>query len=106
VLPAKMAFQLTAEWASSTMTLPVFAIMAPSLLLGGKNFHPLRLPNTGPGNLVPNFRSSREVEQNVQPPNYTSTTKEAVMGFGRGMLLWLIGIPLPIILLLALFMHR
>ena len=29
---------------------------------------------------------------------------EADMGFGRGALLWLIGIPLPIILLLALFM--
>jgi hypothetical protein len=25
------------------------------------------------------------------------------MGFGRGLLLWLLGIPLPIILLLALF---
>jgi len=25
------------------------------------------------------------------------------MGFGRGALLWLIGIPLPIIILLALF---
>jgi hypothetical protein len=33
-------------------------------------------------------------------------TMEAVMGFGRGALLWLIGIPLPIILLLALFMHH
>jgi hypothetical protein len=32
--------------------------------------------------------------------------KEADMGFGRGALLWLIGIPLPIILLLALFMNR
>jgi hypothetical protein len=31
---------------------------------------------------------------------------EAIMGFGRGALLWLIGIPLPIILLLALFMHH
>jgi hypothetical protein len=31
---------------------------------------------------------------------------EADMGFGRGALLWLIGIPLPIILLLALFMHH
>ena len=28
---------------------------------------------------------------------------EAMMGFGRGILLWLIGIPLPIIILLALF---
>jgi len=25
------------------------------------------------------------------------------MGFGRGVLLWLLGIPLPIIILLALF---
>jgi hypothetical protein len=32
--------------------------------------------------------------------------KEADMGFGKGALLWLIGIPLPIILLLALFMHH
>jgi hypothetical protein len=28
---------------------------------------------------------------------------ESVMGFGRGALLWLLGIPLPIIILLALF---
>jgi hypothetical protein len=33
-------------------------------------------------------------------------TEEATMGFGRGVLLWLIGIPLPIIILLALFMHH
>jgi hypothetical protein len=30
-------------------------------------------------------------------------TQEAKMGFGKGALLWMIGIPLPIILLLALF---
>ncbi len=35
----------------------------------------------------------------VDDPNRT----EATMGFGRGLLLWLIGIPLPIIILLALF---
>jgi hypothetical protein len=29
-----------------------------------------------------------------------------VMTFGKGLLLWLIGIPLPIILLLAIFMHH
>jgi hypothetical protein len=29
--------------------------------------------------------------------------KEKNMGFGRGLLLWILGIPLPIILLLALF---
>jgi hypothetical protein len=28
---------------------------------------------------------------------------EAAMGFGRGILLWLLGIPLPIIILLAIF---
>jgi len=28
------------------------------------------------------------------------------MTFGKGLLLWLIGIPLPIILLLALFWHN
>jgi hypothetical protein len=28
---------------------------------------------------------------------------EVLMGMGRGILLWLIGIPLPIIILLALF---
>ncbi len=33
-------------------------------------------------------------------------TLEAAMGFGRGALLWLLGVPLPIILLLALFMHH
>jgi hypothetical protein len=31
---------------------------------------------------------------------------EAAMGFGKGALLWLIGVPLPIILLLAVFMHH
>jgi hypothetical protein len=32
--------------------------------------------------------------------------EEITMGFGRGALLWLIGIPIPIIILLALFMHH
>jgi hypothetical protein len=36
----------------------------------------------------------------------TSLSLEAVMGFGRGALLWLLGVPLPIIILLALFMHH
>jgi hypothetical protein len=31
---------------------------------------------------------------------------EVTMGFGRGLLLWLLGIPLPIIILLALFWHH
>jgi flagellar biosynthetic protein FliP len=32
--------------------------------------------------------------------------QEIVMGFGRGVLLWLLGIPLPIIILLAIFWHH
>jgi hypothetical protein len=36
----------------------------------------------------------------------STVAEENDMGFGRGMLLWLIGIPLPLILLLALFMHH
>ncbi len=31
--------------------------------------------------------------------------EEATMGLGRGALLWLLGIPLPIIIILALFWH-
>jgi hypothetical protein len=31
---------------------------------------------------------------------------EMTMGFGRGVLFWLLGIPLPIIILLALFWHH
>ena len=38
--------------------------------------------------------------------NHRNQIEEVSMGFGRGALLWLIGIPLPIILLLALFMHH
>jgi hypothetical protein len=32
--------------------------------------------------------------------------KEARMGFGRGVLFWLLGIPIPIIILLAIFWHH
>jgi hypothetical protein len=32
--------------------------------------------------------------------------RRIVMGFGRGILLWLIGIPIPIIILIALFWHH
>jgi hypothetical protein len=31
---------------------------------------------------------------------------EGAMGFGKGALLWMLGIPLPIIILLALFWHH
>jgi hypothetical protein len=31
---------------------------------------------------------------------------EVDMGFGRGVLLWLLGVPIPIIILIALFWHH
>jgi hypothetical protein len=34
------------------------------------------------------------------------STMEEIMGLGRGALLWLLGVPLPIIILLALFWHH
>jgi hypothetical protein len=33
-------------------------------------------------------------------------SEEDTMGLGRGALLWLLGVPLPIIILLALFWHH
>jgi hypothetical protein len=32
--------------------------------------------------------------------------EERIMGMGRGILLWLLGVPLPIVILLALFWHH
>jgi hypothetical protein len=31
---------------------------------------------------------------------------EIVVGFGRGLLLWLIGIPIPVIIIIAILMHH
>jgi hypothetical protein len=36
----------------------------------------------------------------------TANELEVDMGFGRGVLLWLLGVPIPIILLIALFWHH
>jgi hypothetical protein len=37
---------------------------------------------------------------------YFSIRQEDDMGLGKGALLWLIGIPLPIILIVAVLMHH
>jgi hypothetical protein len=50
------------------------------------------------------MRTAREPDRRLAVS--TRPTQELIMGFGRGLLLWLIGIPLPIILLLAIFMHH
>jgi hypothetical protein len=38
--------------------------------------------------------------------SYCYNELEVDMGFGRGALLWLLGVPIPIILLIALFWHH
>jgi len=40
------------------------------------------------------------------PASSGQEREEDIMGFGRGALLWLLGVPLPIVLLLALFWHH
>jgi hypothetical protein len=57
-----------------------------------------------------NLSGMRAVPSGSPPPELFVTkrlvrrdTGGAVMGFGRGFLLWILGIPLPIILLLYLF---
>src|SRR5437588_11292193 len=47
----------------------------------------------------------RRFLKEIRTKNKTNQ-EEAKMGFGRGALLWLLGVPLPIILLLALFWHH
>jgi hypothetical protein len=42
----------------------------------------------------------------ARPAWPTGNREESLMGFGRGVLLWLLGVPLPIIILLALFWHH
>jgi hypothetical protein len=60
------------------------------------------------GSMGPGTASDRRWNQCVSEAFFTQSTvaEENDMGFGRGLLLWLIGIPLPLILLLALFMHH
>jgi hypothetical protein len=44
--------------------------------------------------------------QRVGLANFTMRQTEVDMGFGRGVLFWLLGVPIPIIILLALFWHH
>jgi hypothetical protein len=49
-------------------------------------------------------RSARYQPANRYHENHEK--KETDMGFGRSALLWLLGVPIPIIILLALFWHH
>jgi hypothetical protein len=52
------------------------------------------------------MRRSEQTEQKFHNAVEPEGKPEAEMGFGRGALLWLLGVPLPIVLLLALFWHH
>jgi hypothetical protein len=59
--------------------------------------------------IVPYFRTSpaflKELSISTRVIHLCSEEDDH-MGFGRGALLWLLGVPLPIIILLALFWHH
>jgi hypothetical protein len=68
-----------------------------------------------PGGGPPGLESGRtqfirndSAMEHLEPVRVGQTVfiREVYMGFGKGALLWLIGIPLPIIIILALFMHH
>jgi hypothetical protein len=44
--------------------------------------------------------------EQFQASEVSLSKQEATMGFGRGLLLWLLGIPIPVIILLAIFWHH
>jgi hypothetical protein len=46
------------------------------------------------------------LSETLVPATPTNAEMEVDMGFGRGVLFWLLGIPIPIIILLALFWHH
>lgn len=50
--------------------------------------------------------NARSWNRQVTPALTAAGKQEAIMGFGRGALLWLLGVPLPIIIILALFMNH
>jgi hypothetical protein len=62
-----------------------------------------KLKKSGFLNPINRFRTRNQQKRSALSPH---KLEEDIMGFGRGALLWLIGVPLPIVLLLAIFMHH
>ena len=77
--------------------------MAPSLLAQRKNSRCSPL-STRHKELGSGFGALNGTK--FRAANYLFAIEESVMGLGRGALLWLLGVPLPIVLLLALFWHH
>jgi hypothetical protein len=57
---------------------------------------------------LPACRPEKSLGAELFPPfpRFLCSKQEDAMGFGRGALLWLLGVPLPIVILLALFWHH
>jgi hypothetical protein len=69
-----------------------------------KNFGCAHLNNSDTGSIVAGISNVGRMELGGRCEiDEQFQLTEAIMTFGKGALLWLIGIPLPIIILLALF---
>ena len=62
------------------------------------------MPDIGDTKHHATVRTSREPDRRIRVVEIINTFTEAEMG--RGLLLWLIGVPIPVILLLWLFFGR
>jgi hypothetical protein len=71
--------------------------LAPGFESVANSWHHVKFPAQSRSRLEPGYNKKVVIPQHPE---------EMTMGFGRGALLWLIGIPLPIIIILALFMHH
>jgi hypothetical protein len=92
---------------------PCLIVPSASSSTAASNIH--RIDNSrGAKNASTNFK---EWQKSCSPWNcysgqyvgfarFSMQQSEVEMGFGRGVLFWLLGIPIPIIILLALFWHH
>jgi hypothetical protein len=93
---------------------PCLIVPSASSSTAASNIH--RIDNSrGAKNASTNFKEWQKRCSAVEPvfqeyvvlPHHPSLQQAEVdMGFGRGVLFWLLGIPIPIIILLALFWHH
>jgi hypothetical protein len=76
-------------------------------LLAGRLILLLNITKPKTGTRSARDATSPAVGTNNSPKSYKPNKPEEInMGLGKGLLLWLLGIPLPIIILLVLFWHH
>jgi hypothetical protein len=97
------AFSCGAGWADEEIVMP------PSLAPGFGDIKPEPSATMGHSRRAQTdlYRSAPELRprQHVPPPNRQLTVVREEAEMGKGILLWLLGIPLPIIIILLLIWH-